>query len=292
MPGQPVSAVMSSWLSPNSAASGEIYLGLVLDLSLIDLEDIATARADQNDYEYTWLINPDTGEIVFWTADTGIDGQTPVDLDELDLVVIDPLRPGSGTRTWPTSLTESPIKTPSAGWPALSRAREPSGASKTSSMRIVVIFLELTVAGGRGRGRGWRGRRRRPLRGEGRRAAGSGSVSHDGDDDLDRAAWCRSVDVVRDSGLAVGAGPVEVCVVDGFEESDGEHFDGCLRADVDDRRRSFGGSGLAHVRPARQRVRGCGECGSPCWCRGGGGAGGQRERRREGGCHPSPAAAG
>ena len=26
-----------------------------------------------------------------WTADTGIDGQTPVDLDELDLVCIDPL---------------------------------------------------------------------------------------------------------------------------------------------------------------------------------------------------------
>jgi hypothetical protein len=29
--------------------------------------------------------------IVFWTADTGIDGQTPVDLDDLDLVCIDPL---------------------------------------------------------------------------------------------------------------------------------------------------------------------------------------------------------
>jgi hypothetical protein len=37
------------------------------------------------------LINPQTGEIVFWTSDTGIDGQTPVDLDELDLVCIDPL---------------------------------------------------------------------------------------------------------------------------------------------------------------------------------------------------------
>jgi hypothetical protein len=24
-------------------------------------------------------------EVVFWTADTGIDGQTPVDLDDLDL---------------------------------------------------------------------------------------------------------------------------------------------------------------------------------------------------------------
>jgi hypothetical protein len=28
---------------------------------------------------------------VFWTSDTGIDGQTPVDLDELDLIRIDPL---------------------------------------------------------------------------------------------------------------------------------------------------------------------------------------------------------
>jgi hypothetical protein len=47
--------------------------------------------ADQADYEHRRLINPQTGEIVFWTADTGIGGQTPVDLDELDLVGIDPL---------------------------------------------------------------------------------------------------------------------------------------------------------------------------------------------------------
>ena len=63
----------------------------MLELSSVDLEEIANALADQTDYDYQWLINPDTGEIVFWTADTGIDGQTPVDLDELDLVVIDAL---------------------------------------------------------------------------------------------------------------------------------------------------------------------------------------------------------
>ena len=63
----------------------------MLELSSIDLEEIANALADQTDYEHHWLINPDTGEIAFWTADTGVDGQTPVDLDELDLVVIDPL---------------------------------------------------------------------------------------------------------------------------------------------------------------------------------------------------------
>ena len=72
---------------------GEIYSGLVLDLSSLNLDDIATALADQANYEHQWLINPETGEIVFWTEDTGIDGQTPVDLDDLDLVGIDPLPP-------------------------------------------------------------------------------------------------------------------------------------------------------------------------------------------------------
>ncbi|MGW3470482.1 UPF0158 family protein [Saccharopolyspora sp. NPDC000995] len=63
----------------------------MLDLSRLDLEEIATALADQTDYEHRWLINPHTGEIVFWTADGGIDGHTPVDLDDLDLVCIGPL---------------------------------------------------------------------------------------------------------------------------------------------------------------------------------------------------------
>jgi hypothetical protein len=63
----------------------------MLGLSRLDLEELATALADQTDYQYRWLINPDTGEIVFGTADGGIDGQTPVDLDDLDLVCIEPL---------------------------------------------------------------------------------------------------------------------------------------------------------------------------------------------------------
>ena len=29
--------------------------------------------------------------MVFWTSDTGIDGENPVELDELDLILIDPL---------------------------------------------------------------------------------------------------------------------------------------------------------------------------------------------------------
>ena len=63
----------------------------MLDLSSLDLEEIANALADQSGYEHRWLISPQTGEIVLWTADTGIDGKTPVDLDELDQVGIDPL---------------------------------------------------------------------------------------------------------------------------------------------------------------------------------------------------------
>ena len=63
----------------------------VLDLAGIDVDEIAMALADQTDYEHQWLIDPRTGEVVFWTSDTGIDGQNPVDLDELDLILIDPL---------------------------------------------------------------------------------------------------------------------------------------------------------------------------------------------------------
>ena len=39
------------------------------------------------------LIDPRSGDITFWTADTGIDGHNPIELDELDpdLVAIDPL---------------------------------------------------------------------------------------------------------------------------------------------------------------------------------------------------------
>lgn len=76
-----------------SAVAGDagIYPGRVLDLSSLGLDEIATALADQTGYDHRRLINPQTGQILFWTSDTGIDGQTPVDLDELDLVCIDPL---------------------------------------------------------------------------------------------------------------------------------------------------------------------------------------------------------
>ena len=63
----------------------------MLDLAAIDVEEVATAMADQTDYELRWLIDPRTGEVVLWTSDTGIDGEHPVEFDELDLIVIDPL---------------------------------------------------------------------------------------------------------------------------------------------------------------------------------------------------------
>jgi hypothetical protein len=63
----------------------------MLDMGRIDVEEIATALADQTDYEHRWLIDPRTGQVAFWTSDTGIDGENPVEIDELDLILMDPL---------------------------------------------------------------------------------------------------------------------------------------------------------------------------------------------------------
>ena len=57
----------------------------------LDVEAIATALADQADYDHRWLVDPRTAEVVLWTEDTGVDGENPVDLEELDLIPIDPL---------------------------------------------------------------------------------------------------------------------------------------------------------------------------------------------------------
>lgn len=72
------------------------YAGPVLDLDKLDLGAIADALADQvGGYEHLMLIDPRTAETVYWSADTGIDGKTPVDLDELleerELIGIRPL---------------------------------------------------------------------------------------------------------------------------------------------------------------------------------------------------------
>ena len=63
----------------------------MLDLGGIDVDEIATALADQTDYEHRWLLDPRTGQVAFWTSDTGIDGENPIEIDELDLIPIDPI---------------------------------------------------------------------------------------------------------------------------------------------------------------------------------------------------------
>jgi len=107
----------------------------MLDLASLDLGEIASALADQHDYEHRWLINPVTGEIVFWTADCGIDGQHPVDLDDLDLVCIDPLP----SYIWYEDMADfaegSATSKPGAGWPGPSEDEVPSAISRTSCMR-------------------------------------------------------------------------------------------------------------------------------------------------------------
>jgi hypothetical protein len=50
-----------------------------------------TPTSRETDFEHRWLIDPRSGEIVLWTSDTGIDGQNPVDLEELShLILIEP----------------------------------------------------------------------------------------------------------------------------------------------------------------------------------------------------------
>ena len=69
----------------------------MLDLSKLDLETIGNALEQQDVDDHRWLIDPGTGEIAFWTSDTGIDGENPVDLDDLDhLVAIDSVPPHAG----------------------------------------------------------------------------------------------------------------------------------------------------------------------------------------------------
>ena len=63
----------------------------MIDLSAVDLEELAMALADQDGYERHWLIDPGSGQISLWTEDGGIDGEHPVDLEEVDLIGIHPL---------------------------------------------------------------------------------------------------------------------------------------------------------------------------------------------------------
>jgi hypothetical protein len=62
-----------------------------LALDTLDVEEIANALADQTGYDHRWLMDSKTGEVAFWTGDVGVDGENPVELDELDLILIEPL---------------------------------------------------------------------------------------------------------------------------------------------------------------------------------------------------------
>lgn len=64
----------------------------MLEIEKFDLDEIASALSDQNLYgEHLLPVNPETGDIVFWTRDGGIDGTNPSDLDDLDLIAVRPL---------------------------------------------------------------------------------------------------------------------------------------------------------------------------------------------------------
>ena len=65
----------------------------MLDLGRSDVDEIATALADQTGYEHRSLLDPRTGHVSLWTSDTGIDGENPVEIDELDLILVEPLPP-------------------------------------------------------------------------------------------------------------------------------------------------------------------------------------------------------
>jgi hypothetical protein len=57
----------------------------------VDMDEIATALSDETDHEHRGLIDAQTGDIAFRNADTHINGENPIDLDELNLLPIDPL---------------------------------------------------------------------------------------------------------------------------------------------------------------------------------------------------------
>jgi hypothetical protein len=62
------------------------------EIEQFDLDEIAFALSDQDLYdEHRHLIDPETGELVLWTREGGVDGTNPVDLDDVDLPVIQPL---------------------------------------------------------------------------------------------------------------------------------------------------------------------------------------------------------
>ncbi|MDQ6524054.1 hypothetical protein RB608_10605 [Nocardioides sp. LHD-245] len=109
----------------------------MVDLNAVNIEGLASALADQTGYDHRWLIDPHSGEILFWTSDCGIDGENSVDIDELDhLVLIDPLP----SYVWHQDMVDFAEGSATVGRASASvgrfRARAPSGASGTSSINV------------------------------------------------------------------------------------------------------------------------------------------------------------
>lgn len=87
------------------------------------------------------MIDPRTGEGAFWTSDLGIDGENPVELDELDLILIDPLPPN----VWYQDMVDfsDGISDRSAG-ERLRRALEGKGAFRRFKKAVHQIRDTLT----------------------------------------------------------------------------------------------------------------------------------------------------
>jgi len=106
----------------------------MLELGGIDVDEIATALADQTDYEHRWLLDPRTGQVAFWTSDTGNDGENPVEIDELDLIPIDPIP----SYVWYQDMADFAAASATVrlddAWPGRFRVAERSVGSRTSSM--------------------------------------------------------------------------------------------------------------------------------------------------------------
>lgn len=112
----------------------------MLDLDTLDVDVIATALSDQTDYEHRWLIDPRTGDLTFWTSDTGIDGENPIDLDELDLLPIDPLP----SRVWYSDMADFAQRvSDTAAQQRLARALSGRGAFRRFKDELYEEYPEL-----------------------------------------------------------------------------------------------------------------------------------------------------
>lgn len=114
----------------------------MLDLNVLDLEQITHALSDQAAYERCWLIHSQTGEIVYWSADTGIDGHTKIGLDDLDPELI--TRRTTPSRTCPELGTDNAVP---PGTATLSNAISDSTVASDATISVRVTLRKDTALG-------------------------------------------------------------------------------------------------------------------------------------------------